>query len=130
MKRVSAGKLEVGHLIIVNHVDRPALPTVAVITDKSETGALIVEYVDKAKKFGTLTIPEKYLKQATPLDNFGLSSWLDGDKLFVTKQEASKAVYSDGKPRFWQGNISEQIEVTTKALETIKAFRRLANAGS
>jgi len=48
---------------------------------------------------------------STPIENFGLNIYSDSYEIFFEQVESTKAIYSNGEPRVWQGEFSFSIPI-------------------
>ncbi len=95
---------------ILNDCDAPEARMLAVVYGKPESPSwsYVTDFCRHFRGIYRLTNPTFF----TPLALFGCFAAMRPDgKLLVTRFNISVAKYPDGKPRFWQGEPSEVVNV-------------------
>jgi hypothetical protein len=109
----------VSDFYIVNAFDRPCERLIARKVTDQETGYELLEYLHPdLRNHGRMAFDET---EAVPVEDFGVEVELvknpKGDWLLIgtPNMKASKATYSDGRPRRWQGNYAFAIHLNPPA---------------
>ena len=120
----------VGSLVIVGDFDAPEAAMIAVVTQTGCNGNLRVRYISKRASRGEFAHPfEADPKSLTPVDDFSVRiSFKDGYIVPMPLRGISRAKYSDGKPRSWQGGRREaELATWAKKQKRFSTVRRVAS---
>lgn len=107
MKVEGRGRIDAGGLVIVNTADRPCLRLVAVVVEAGSSAKYISRELDRPVGL--------YAGDEAPVERFGVDLFLSpcGGLLAAVQTRTTEATYADGKPRKWQDESFQVIEVAS-----------------
>lgn len=114
-----ASKLELGHCVIANDLDRPCAKMVCVIVGFMASRVQL-KYINKDPQFNNHNRDDgffAYRELVTPLNTFGVEIFSDGDEYWCEVTGESSAKYPDGVPRLWQDNSNTRYKIRKSLLE-------------